>query len=425
MAQFGLTPPRRWPDIFYGWYIVAAAFVVMTVSSGFGFYNLGVYLNAFIEERAFPVGVTSAATATFFLAAGFAGLAVGRFIETYDLRWSVVVGAVVCGLTLYAAPLVDTIWELYAFHILFGFGYAACALLPCTTIVTRWFDKQRPVALSIASTGLSIGGVLLTPLSIFLIDLWGISGAGPVLGLLFFIGVAPIAILLFRGAPESMGLSPDGDDFVGPRQQNAVTAKGVAYNEAVRSRFFAFMTGAFFFAMMAQVGVLAHHFRLVSQRTDSMEAGSFLVAVLATASIVGRLIGGQLLSKIPSRNFVLVLMATQSISLVMFAMAHSSVALFVATVIFGATVGSLLMMQPLLVAEHFGLRAYGTIFSANNFLTMFGVASGPAVIGVLYSAVGGYGPAYLTMAAASALAVVLFFFSERSTNRPGGPAANN
>ncbi len=412
MAQRGFTPPRAWPEVFYGWYIVAAAFVVMTVSSGFGFYNLGVYLNAFVEERSFPVGVTSSATATFFLASGFAGLAVGRFIEHYDLRWSVVAGATISGLTLYSAPLVDTLWELYAFHILFGIGYAACALLPCTTIVTRWFDKQRPVALSVASTGLSIGGVFLTPLSIYLIDLWGMSGAGPVLGTLFFLGVAPIAILLFRGSPESMGLSPDGYDFIGPRQQASVTAQGVAYDDAIRSRFFLFMTAAFFFAMMAQVGVLAHHFRLVSLRTESTETASFLVAALATASIVGRLIGGQLLSRFPSRGFVLLLMATQSFSLVMFSISTSSVALFAATLVFGATVGSLLMMQPLLVAERFGLRSYGRIFSANNFLTMFGVASGPAVVGILYSSFGGYGSAYLVMAGASAIAYFLFFFAD-------------
>lgn len=414
MAQRGFTPPQRWPEIFYGWYIVAAAFIVMTVSSGFGFYNLGVYLNAFVEERSFPVGVTSTATATFFLASGFAGLAVGRFIEHYDLRWSVVAGAAISGLTLYAAPLVDTLWELYVFHILFGVGYAACALLPCTTIVTRWFDKQRPVALSVASTGLSIGGVVLTPLSIYLIDLWGMSGAGPVLGLLFFLGVAPIAVLLFRGSPDSMGLNPDGVDFIGPRQVVSQAIKGMPYDEAVRTRFFVFMTGAFFFAMMAQVGVLAHHFRLISLRTESTETASFLVAALATASIVGRLVGGQLLSRIPSRNFVLVLMGTQSLSLVMFAFSQSSIALFLATLIFGGTVGSLLMMQPLLIAEKFGLKSYGRIFSANNFLTMFGVASGPAVIGVLYSAFGGYGAAYLAMAAASAIACLLFSMSDRS-----------
>ncbi len=414
MAQQGFTSAKKWPQIFYGWYIVAAAFVVMMVSSGFGFYNLGVYLNAFVEERAFPVGVTSGATATFFLASGFAGLAVGRFIENYDLRWSVVIGAAISGVTLYAAPLVDTLWELYAFHILFGIGYAACALLPCTTIVTRWFDKQRPVALSVASTGLSVGGVLLTPLSVFMIDAWGMNGAGPVLGLCFFLGVAPIAVVVFRSSPEALGLCPDGYDFIGPRQEGPRTVSGVPYDAAVRSRFFTFMTAAFFFAFMAQVGVLAHHFRLITLRTDNTETASLLVAVLAATSIVGRLAGGQFLSHISSRTFVLVLTGTQSLSLLMFAFSESALSLTIATVIFGATVGNLLMMQPLLVAEKFGLVAYGRIFSANNFLTMFGVASGPAAMGMLYSSFGGYGPAYVAMAGASAIAFVFYSMSDRS-----------
>lgn len=444
MAQLGLPSGNKRPEIFYGWYIVSAAFVVMTVSSGFGFYNLGVYLNAFVEERSFPVGVTSAATASFFLASGFAGLAVGRFIEEYDLRWSVVIGAAISALTLASAPFVDTILELYAFHVFFGIGYAACALLPCTTIVTRWFEQKRPVALSVASTGLSVGGILLTPLSIFLIQKWGMSGAGPWLGLMFFLGVAPIAILMFRASPDAMGLHADGiqpsapvsepgrlaasaqtgapdtksmslQDVATSPTRSVPVGSGVPYDEAVKSLYFKLMTASFFFTMMAQVGGIAHHFRLVTVRTDSAETASFLVAVLATTSIVGRLIGGQLLSRIPSRLFVLVLMSTQSCAFLCFTIAASPAALFFSTALFGATVGSLLMMQPLLVAEKFGLHSYGRIFSANNFLTMFGVAAGPAIVGVLYSQLGGYGPALFVMALSSALGCALYAFAARAT----------
>ncbi len=414
MVQSDSTGGQRWPDLFYGWYIVAAAFFVMTVSSGFGFYNLGVYLNAFVDERSFPVGITSSATATFFLTSGFAGLAVGRFIEKYDLRWSVVAGAAIGGVTLSMAPLVDQLWELYAFHICFGIGYTACALIPCTTIVTRWFHKQRPVALSFASTGLSIGGIILTPLSIYLIDQNGISGAGPWLGLMFFLGIAPVAVLLFRASPEAMGLRPDGAAFDMVEEAEPAHLVGVDYDTATRSRFFVYMTGAFFLAMMAQVGVLAHHFRLISLRTDSAETASFLVAVLAACSIVGRLVGGQILSKISSEIFVLTLVGTQAFALVLFSVSYSTVALFIATVIFGATVGSLLMMQPLLIAEKFGMRDYGRIFAAHNFLTMFGVASGPAVIGMLYSYFDGYGAAYLVMSCASLVAFGFYLLTNRS-----------
>ena len=72
------------------------------------------------------------------------------------------------------------------------------------------------------------------------------------------------------------------------------------------------------------------------------------------------------------------------------------------------------MMQPLLIAEKFGMRDYGRIFAAHNFLTMFGVASGPAVIGMLYSFFDGYGAAYLVMSCASLVAFGFYLMTNRS-----------
>ncbi len=81
--------------------------------------------------------------------------------------------------------------------------------------------------------------------------------------------------------------------------------------------------------------------------------------------------------------------------------------LIAATVIFGVTVGNLLMMQPLMLAEAFGLKAYGRIYSFNQLFMTAGVAVGPAAVGLLYEWLGGYGVAFLVMAAASGFAFVL------------------
>ena len=60
-----MPAPRR---VFYGWYVVAAVFVITTTTSGLTFYNLSILLAAFVAERGFPVGLASSATATFFIA---------------------------------------------------------------------------------------------------------------------------------------------------------------------------------------------------------------------------------------------------------------------------------------------------------------------------------------------------------------------
>ena len=150
--------------IFYGWFVVGAVLVVMTVTAGLGFYNLSVYLKAFIAERGFSVSATSGATACFFISSGITGRGVASLIEKYDPRWVITIGAMLSAIATFGAGYVTELWQLYAFYVLFGAGYAGAALIPGTTLVARWFVRKRSIALSVASTGLSLGGILLTPL---------------------------------------------------------------------------------------------------------------------------------------------------------------------------------------------------------------------------------------------------------------------
>lgn len=395
-----------WSDIFYGWYIVAAIMVVMTVASGLGFYNLSVYLKAFVTHGGFPVSIASAATAFFFVASGVTGLGVGALIERYDVRWMITAGALICSVAMFGASHVHTLWQLYGFYIFFGVGYSCCALIPGTTLVARWFARRRSLALSIASTGLSLGGILLTPLSARLIERLGFAGAAPWLALIFMLGIVPIAWLAIRPSPLAYGHGPDGDPIARDERGQPLAADGVAFAQAIRSRFFIFMTLAFIFAMMAQVGSIAHQFSLVASRTASDDMAALAVAVMASASIVGRLAGGWALAHISSRGFVLALASLQGLTLVLYAYGEGAALLGVAA-LFGCTVGNLLMMQPLMLAEAFGLRAYGRIFSFNQLFLVAGVASGPYVMGLLYQYAGNYEAAYLTMAVASVVSIAL------------------
>ncbi|MDO8422945.1 MAG: MFS transporter [Parvibaculum sp.] len=406
MTQDELPVPRAgylhgW---FYGWYVVAAILVVLAVGSGLGFYNLSVFLKAFVSHGGFTVASASTATACFFIASGFTGLVVGAMIERYDVRWMITAGALICGGSMFAAAHVHELWQLYAFYALFGAGYSACALLPCTTLIARWFTRQRSQALSIGSTGLSLGGILLTPLSAKLIATSGLDGAAPWLALIMILGIIPITWLVIRPSPLAFGIGPDGDPILRDDKGVPLMADGIGFDEAVRSRFFVLMTLTFIFAMMAQVGTIAHLFSLVAGRTGSEDTAAAALATMAAASVVGRLVGGWALAYMSSRGFVVGLVVAQAIVLVLFAFAATPTALLGVSVFFGFTVGNLLMMAPLLSAEAFGLKAYGRIFSINQLCTVAGVASGPVIMGQLFGIAGGYDMAFLSMAIASALA---------------------
>jgi MFS family permease len=379
-----MSSPRR---VFYGWYVVAAALVITTTTSGLAFYNLSILLAAFVAERGFPVALASSATATFFIAAGIGGVIAGRLVDRIDARIVIVIGACVGAMALATVGLLREVWQLFAFHVVFGLAHGATGLVPVTTVIARWFNIRRSLAFSIGSTGLSLGGILVAPVVALSIERYGLAGAAPWMAMAMFIGTVPVTLLVLRSSPRAMGLEPDG--LSQAQIAESPPQPSTPFKKARRSAYFLAVSAAYTFLLGAQVGAIAHFYRLASTR-DGTATAAIALAVLATCSTIGRLVGGGLLLKVPARTFALVLMAMQACGLAFLALAEGRAAILAATVVFAVTIGNSLMMHPLLLAERFGTLNYGRIYSTSQMMTVLGVAGCPALIGLLYEMSGGY-----------------------------------
>ena len=368
------------------------------MSSGLGFYGLAVYLNAFNNERGWPVASISLATTLYFIVGGLTGLLVARIIARRDVRIPIVAGGLLGGASLAVLGHVQERWQLYAVYAVFAFGFSGAGLIPVTTVVTRWYHARRSVALSVASTGLSAGGILLTPAAKWLIDDRGLEAATPILGAVWVIGIVPIAVWFVRPDPAALGWLPDGERV--QVDVPAVVPTGTPFREAVRSRFFIAVTAAYVLVLGAQVGGIQQLVKLVEDRTDARTASLATIA-LAGTSVVARLVGGRVVTRVPMAGLTAGLAAVQAVALAALAFADTDLAIFASIILFGATVGNILMLQPLLMAERFGVLDYPRIFSRAQFVAMVGTAGGPLLLGWLYDNAGGYETSYLVAAACS------------------------
>ncbi len=413
MHSPGGTAPSR---VFYGWYVVYAIGFVMTTTAGLAFYNLPVLLDAFVSERGFSVSLASNATAAFFIAAGTAGLLAGQLVDRFDPRYTIIGGSAVASLALLSIGVLSEAWQLFAFYIVFGFAYGLCGLVPTTTLISRWFERRRALAMSVGSTGLSVGGVVFTPIAVLLIHHLGLSGAAPWIALAFFLGTVPATYFIVRASPHAMGLTPDGGASAGGTDSEL--PQDVALAQVWRSRFFIALAVAFLFGLGAQVGGIAHIYRLANVRVG-VETAATAVALLAIASLVGRLVAGWALLHMSSRAMTILLLGWQTFTLSLLSIAEGPVFVLAAAVLFGLNSGSLLMMQPLLLAEAFGVKSLGRIYSVSQVVGVVGYSLGPAIAGFLYEATGGYTVPYLAIAASSLIGMAVFSFSG-----PTRPATN-
>jgi MFS family permease len=391
--------------------VLTGCFIVLAVTSGLAFYGLAVYLNAFSREKGWPVASISLATTLFFVVSGVVGLAIARVIARRDVRIVIVAGGLLGAVALAVLGRVESRWQLYGVYSVLAAGFAAAGLVPATTVVTRWYHRRRSVALSIASTGLSVGGIAITPVAKWLIDRQGLETATPILGAVWLVGVVPLAIWLVRPDPTYLGWAPDGDRVAD--RAFIPAASGVRFGDAVQTRFYVGVTVGYVLVLGAQVGAIQQLIKLVEDRTDADTAALATIA-LAGMSVVARLVGGRLVTRVPMAGFTAAIALTQGVAIVAIGLADHAVGLFVAIVLFGATVGNVLMLQPLLIAERFGVVDYPRIFSRSQFFTMFGVAGGPLLLGWLHDRADGYRTPYLVAGVCSVAGAAVLLW--------GGPA---
>jgi MFS family permease len=378
-----------------------------TVATGLGFYSLPVYLHILTGSRGFALTTVSYAVSAFFLVSAVVNVPLGRLIRRVQPRWVMLGGSALAGLSLFLLGRVDAVWELYLDFTIFGCGFSASSYLPGTAVIVGLFDRDRARALALALTGGSVGGVVVAPLLTRVVDARGLTGTAPWLGLAYLVlGGLPVLVFIrghLAAAPVTSAapLAPSGEDEAGsPAGQPA----GVSYAAAVRSAAFVLVTVSFGILMADQVGTQVQIVAIGS----AMGAGNagIAVAIMASATIAGRLIGAFALSRLPVIGFSAVMGAAQGASFAVLALVSGLTGLAAGTVLFGITIGNLTVLIPLVVVELFGLTDYPRIYAVSQFGASVGTAGGPAVLAWLHSGFGSYRVPLLVLAGISFAASV-------------------
>lgn len=359
--------------------------------SSLGFYGMGVYLNAFSKEQGWAISSLSIATTFFFLVGGIWNMVVARLIARHDVRLLAYGGAVVGALSLVLLGHVTQKWQLFAVYAIFAVAWSSSGLTLATTVVTRWFHTKRAPAIAAASSGLSVGGVLLTPVVKSLIDTHKLSGMAPWLALIWLVGMTVPAFLFLRPDPFALDWMPDGR----PKPENhVVELPGTSLAVAVRTRFFWVVTVGYVLVMGAQVGAIQQIVKVVEERTDAHTA-AFATSVLSGCSVIFRLVGGRIIPRFPLARFMVFVAVVQGTGIILIGQMMNTWGLFLAIGLFGAMVGNVLMMQSLLIAQRFGVRDYAAISARSGLISLTGTAIGPILIGSIRDATGNYSIPYL------------------------------
>jgi MFS family permease len=416
------TAPVSQPGLFYGWWIVAAGTAILFVSSGIGFYGHGVILDPLRNEHGWSKATISTAITLYFLSTGIFGMLIGRLIDKYGPKWFLVIGSLVIGSGFVLLSLINATWQLYAIYLFMSIGFGCTALVPINTLITNWFIHKRGFAMSLTNTGLSLGGVVLVPLAVYMISHWGLQVALPVLGTIFWMVIIPTALFFIKQRPSDLNQFPDGKPPEDPGRERADSPLSVetqmrvwTRSQAARTAAFWAIVVAFLMALGAQIAFLVHQVSFLSQYLGIAGAAT-AVSITASASIVGRLILGTFVDRCDKRYVTMACFLMQGIALISLAHYNNVFVLYLGTFAFGLTMGSIIMMQSLITGECFGLMSFATVSGLAGLFTMSGAAFGPMLAGFIYDITDSYQMAFTIFAILSILAIVVIYFARAPSN---------
>ncbi|HQW51955.1 MAG TPA: MFS transporter, partial [Tepidiformaceae bacterium] len=348
--------PTRW---FYGWYVAIACALLMFVGVGVGYYGLPVFLKPLKDSHGWTTTQVSWAPTIYFCISGLTSAIVGPYVDRRGPRGFMLVGTLLNGVSATFIGLVDELWQLYVVYFVFAVAFGMSSGIAVNAIMTRWFVRKRALAMSISSTGVSVGGVVLAPVASKLIDIGGLELATPVLGALVVVVALPVILGVVVFDPAEMGLEPDGGGEP-PATAAAERARAVQYRvwtraEAMRTVGFWGILVAFLLVLIAQTGYVVHQVTFLEDRLGSRSAAAFTLSVTALGSIIARLAVGVFADDVDRRLLTVILFVVQGTCILLIIHTENVAATWALTLVFGLTIGNIYMMQSLLVGEIFGM----------------------------------------------------------------------
>lgn len=190
---------------YYGWVIVGLTFLTMAVGGSI-VGTFPVFYVAFLEEfgwsRADTALAFSFSMVTFAASAGF----IGAMVDRWGPRLIIPAGIAILGVGLALMSMVSSLPALYVFYGgVVALGVTMFGFIPTSTVVSQWFTRRRSTAMGVALSGRSCGGVLMVPLSAWLIAAFGWRGAYLLLAVGVVVLLGPLNLALHRARPAAAG----------------------------------------------------------------------------------------------------------------------------------------------------------------------------------------------------------------------------
>jgi MFS family permease len=367
---------------YFGWNIVAAATVLTLLTAGMRL-GMGPFFLPMSRDLGFSrsllASIMGVGMLCYGLAMALAGYLVGRLgTRSVLLLGTATVIASAIGTVIARTPLSFGL----AFGVLMSLGLGLASPVTLTPIISRWFTRQRGMALFFLSTGSMAGIAVMTPALTFSIHWlrWRTTLVG--FAMVFAVVTVPAALFIMRdNAPRNADLLPEQI-----RAQNAATTKvreSLRFRAAVRTAPFLKIALGLFACGFSMNLLGAHGVPMLMDHGFDAMTSSLGIGTIGLVAILGTLILGRLSDRMPRRNILAAIYFIRGLGFFALLLVGTRGELYMATAAAGMVWAGSIAISSALLADIYGVRLVGVLYGTAYL--------GHQVAGMISTWLGGWG----------------------------------
>lgn len=344
---------------YFGWNIVGAATVLTLLTVGLRM-GIGPFFLPMADGLGFSRSLLSGIVAVGMLCYGLGMPLAGYLVSTRGTRFVLLTGtAIVVASSIWTVFARGPIEFLLAFGVALSIGLAFTSPVALTPVISRWFTRQRGMALFFLSTGSMAGIALMTPTLTFAISAVGWQETLLGFAVLFALLNVPVALFVMRDqAPEHTDLLPH--QIV----EKTATAKAAdaKIRDAVRTLPF-WQVALGLFACGFSMNLLGTHgMPMLMDHGFDATTSSLGIGLIGLVAIFSTLVLGRMSDQVERRNILATIYLVRGLGFFALVMVGAHWELYLAATIGGVVWAGSIALSSAILADVYGVRLVGVLY---------------------------------------------------------------
>ena len=351
---------------------------------------------------------------------GAAGaLGIGRAIDRFGSRFVLTIVALTLGIVVIGMSQTATIAGLAIWATLTRMIGQSALSVVSLAMVGQWFVRRIDGAMATYSIVMSIGFMAAFPTVGALIQQWGWRRAWLAMGIALVVALAPLAWLVVRPTPESIGVAPDGEalDDRSALGSSHIDLEGYAWPDALRtSAFWMFAIGAALYGLIAS-GIGLFNESILSERGFGADVYYQTLVVTAMTALAGNFLGGWLARRVRLATLLAAALGILAVGLAVLPHVATVAQVMAWASAMGLGGGLVMVLFFSVWARVYGRRHLGRIQGIAQAMTVLASALGPLLLAWWIDRTGSYAAMFRMLAGVVGISAFAALITPMPTRR--------